>query len=52
MYSGTSLYKSPIGLSKIDLNGEMTRHITGTEGSILCIVENNLGLSKGVVLEK
>ena len=41
-YSGTSLIRSPMGLGKSDLNGEVTL----LQG-VICPVEYNLGLSKG-----
>ena len=41
-YSGTSLLRSPTGLDKSDLNGE----VTILQG-VHCTVEYNLGLSKG-----
>ena len=37
--SGTSILRSLTGLNKIDFNRELM--------SILCTIENNLGLSKG-----
>ena len=37
MYSGTSLIRSPMGLGKSDLNGEVT----------VLHVQYNMGLSKG-----
>ena len=43
IYNGTSLIWSPTGLAKSYLNGEVTRGLT----SFLCIVEYNLGPSKG-----
>ena len=42
MYSGTSLLRSPTGLGKSDLNGEVTL----LQG-VICTVEYNLGLSQG-----
>ena len=42
VYSGTSLLKSPTGLGKSDLNGEVTL----LQG-VICTVEYNLGLSQG-----
>ena len=41
-YSGTSLLRSPTGLGKSDLNGE----VTVLQG-VICTVEYNLGLSQG-----
>ena len=41
-YSGTSLLRSPTGLGKRDLNGEVTL----LQG-VICTVESNLGLSQG-----
>ena len=41
-YSGTSLLRSPTGLGKSDLNGEVTL----LQG-VICTVEYNLGLSHG-----
>ena len=41
-YSGTSLFRSPTGLGKSDLNGE----VTIVQGGI-CTVEYNFGLSQG-----
>ena len=41
-YSGTSLLRSPTGLGKSDLNGEVTL----LQG-VICTVEYNLGLSQG-----
>ena len=41
MYSGTSLLRSPTGLGKSDLNGEVTL----LQG-VICTVEYYLGLSK------
>ena len=41
-YSGTSLLRSPTGLSKIDLNGKVTL----LQG-VICTVEYNLGRSQG-----
>ena len=41
-YSGTSLLRSPTGLGKSDLNGEVTL----LQG-IICTGEYNLGLSQG-----
>ena len=41
-YSVTSLLRSPTGLGKIDLNGEVTVFQGG-----ICTVEYNLGLSQG-----
>ena len=41
MYSETSLLRSPMGLGKSDLNGE----VTVLEG-VLCTVEYNLRLNK------
>ena len=41
-YSGTSLLRSPMGLAKRDLNGEVTL----LQG-VICTVEYNLGLSHG-----
>ena len=41
-YSGTSLLRSPTGLGKSDLNGEVAL----LQGGI-CTVEYNLGLSQG-----
>ena len=41
-YSGTSLLRSPTGLGKSDLNGEVTL----LEG-VICTVEYKLGLSQG-----
>ena len=42
VYSGTSLLRSPTGLGKSDLNGEVTL----LQG-VICTVEYNLGLSQG-----
>ena len=42
IYSGTSLLRSPTGLGKSDLNGEVTL----LQG-VICTVEYNLGLSHG-----
>ena len=42
VYSGTSLLRSPTGLDKSDLNGEVAK----LQG-VLCTVEYNLGLSQG-----
>ena len=42
LYSGTSLLRSPTGLGKSDLNGEVTL----LQG-VSCTVEYNLGLSQG-----
>ena len=42
MYSGTSLLRSPTGLGKSDLNGEVTL----LQG-VICTVEYNLGLIQG-----
>ena len=42
LYSGTSLLRSPTGLGKSDLNGEVTL----LQG-VICTVEYNLGLSHG-----
>ena len=41
-YSGTSLLRSPTGLGKSDLNGEVTL----LQG-VICTVEYNSGLSQG-----
>ena len=41
-YSGTSLLRSPTGLDKSDLNGEVTL----LQG-VICTVEYNLGLTQG-----
>ena len=41
-YSGNSLLRSPTGLGKSDLNGEVT-----VLQEVLCIVKYNLGLSNG-----
>ena len=41
-YSGTSQLRSPTGLGKSDLNGEMTL----LQG-VICTVECNLGLNHG-----
>ena len=41
-YSGTSLLRSPTGLGKSDLNGEVTLLLW-----VICTVEYNLGLSQG-----
>ena len=41
-YSGTSLLRSPTGLCKSDLNGD----VTVLQG-VICTVEDNLGLNKG-----
>ena len=41
-YSGTSLLRSPTGLGKSDLNGEVT-----LSQGVICAVEYNLGLSQG-----
>ena len=40
-YNGTSLLRSPMGLSKSDFNGEVTK------SPILCTEEHNFGLNKG-----
>ena len=42
LYSGTSLLKSPTGLGKSDLNGEVTL----LQG-VTCTVKYNLGLRHG-----
>ena len=42
IYSETSLLRSPTGLGKSDLNGEVTL----LQG-VICTVEYNLGLSQG-----
>ena len=42
VYSGTSLLRSPTGLGKSDLNGEVTL----LQG-VICTVEYNLRLSQG-----
>ena len=42
MYSGTSLLRSPTGLGKNGLNGEVTL----LQG-VICTVEYNFGLSHG-----
>ena len=42
MYSGTSLIRSPTGLGKSDLNGEVTL----LQG-VICTAEYDLGLSQG-----
>ena len=41
-YNGTPLLRSPTGLGKCDLNGEVTL----LQG-VICIAEYNLGLSQG-----
>ena len=41
-YSGTSLLRSPTGLGKSDLNGEVTL----LQG-VICTMEYKLGLSQG-----
>ena len=41
-YNGTSLLRSPTGLGKSDLNGEVI-----VLRGLICTVEYNLGLSKG-----
>ena len=42
LYSGTSLLRSPTGLGKSDLYGEVT-----LLPEVICTVEYNLGLSQG-----
>ena len=46
VYSGTSLLRSPMGLSKSDINGEVTV-LPGLNVLIIALGKLILGLSKG-----